>query len=175
MQHSLTMKTSRFVRTWALLPDVWNGNGPATLCRSRCEDILHQRYMCQATVPHSRARKHDFLLPEEAEWLPHQKTTAEPTAICYALCSSTCLAMMRFKCKEVKILVCEAIGTAATPGLLCQFVNKQARSITAQRLLCWQTPKGHSFTGFCMQQWCSGSWLSVNNWVCKGVTWSEYP
>jgi hypothetical protein len=40
-------------------------------------------------VQHLNACKHEFLLPEEAEWLPHRKTAAEPTAICYPVISKT--------------------------------------------------------------------------------------
>jgi hypothetical protein len=79
-------KLLAFVRKWPLYPDVWNGNGQTTLCRRRCEKTLQQLHMCQAIVPHSKACKHDFLLPGGAEWLPHRNTIAEPTAICYAVC-----------------------------------------------------------------------------------------
>jgi hypothetical protein len=64
---------------------------------------------------------------------------------CYAVCWSICLVMIRWK-------------------------GKETRNITIQRLFCLHTPKEHSFTGCCMQQWCSGSRFSVANWDCKGVT-----
>jgi hypothetical protein len=143
-------KRLAFVRKWPLLLDVQNGNGQTTLCRRRCEKTLQQLHMCQAIVPHSKACKHDYLLPGGAEWLPHCNTIAEPTAICYAVC-----VLIHMSCHDE------------------MRVKKQARSITTQRFLCWQTPKEHSFAGCCMQQWCTGSWLSVVNWDCKGVTWSE--
>jgi hypothetical protein len=52
----------------------------------------------------------------------------------FAVCWFLCLVMIRWKSKEP--------------------IN-----ITIQRLFCWQTPKEHSFTGYCMQQWRSGSRL----------------
>jgi hypothetical protein len=90
-----------FVRKLPLLLDVWNGNGHTTLCRSRCGNALQQLHMCQAIVTHSKAWKHDFMLPDRSGWLPHQNTIAELAAICYAVCWLTCLAMTRWKGKEV--------------------------------------------------------------------------
>jgi hypothetical protein len=48
---------------------VWNGNWHATLCRSRRGGTLRQAFMTN-----SKAYKHDFLVPDGAEWLPHQNT-----------------------------------------------------------------------------------------------------
>jgi hypothetical protein len=67
MQYSLPMKMLTFVRKLPLLPDMLNGNGHITLCRSRGGGTLQQPHMCQAIVPNSKACKHDLLLPDRAE------------------------------------------------------------------------------------------------------------
>jgi hypothetical protein len=46
-----------------------NGDGHTTLV-----DSLQQAHMHQAIMPNLKAHKHDFLLPDQAEVLPHQNT-----------------------------------------------------------------------------------------------------
>lgn len=98
------------------------------MCTPCCLGIdvgtLQQMYMCQATVPNSKACKHDFFLPGEAGELPHRKTWLH--------------------CPQPVIL---CVGPQVLPWW-DQRAKKWDTKITTQRLFWWQTLKENSFTAF---------------------------
>jgi hypothetical protein len=87
-------KSLAFFKTWALLLNVWNGNGHTSLCRSSvgtpCNRCTWVRQVC--LIWRHISMISSFLMELRD---CHTRTHVSLTAIYYALCCSTCLAVMR--------------------------------------------------------------------------------